>query len=127
MLRRFAVVVAILISSAMTGTALAQTPVFTPGAPGLGDPYFPTDGNGGYDVPAGDRRILSETFGEYLKRGLRHLRRVAVERTGGDRDRAGARRRRRVDPRPTARSGRCRSATRDRSCSSRPRSTTAAR
>jgi aminopeptidase N len=23
---------------------------FTPGAPGLGDPYFPLDGNGGYDV-----------------------------------------------------------------------------
>jgi len=23
---------------------------FTPGAPGIGDPYFPADGNGGYDV-----------------------------------------------------------------------------
>ena len=23
---------------------------FTPGAPGIGDPYFPLDGNGGYDV-----------------------------------------------------------------------------
>ena len=23
---------------------------FQPGAPGLGDPYFPLDGNGGYDV-----------------------------------------------------------------------------
>ena len=25
-------------------------PTFVPGAPGLGDPYFPLDGNGGYDV-----------------------------------------------------------------------------
>ncbi|MGW4928825.1 M1 family aminopeptidase [Agromyces sp. NPDC004153] len=31
------------------GTAQAQE-VFTPGAPGVGDPYFPLDGNGGYDV-----------------------------------------------------------------------------
>ncbi|HEX2073273.1 MAG TPA: M1 family metallopeptidase [Geodermatophilus sp.] len=29
-------------------TAAAQEP--TPGAPGIGDPYFPLDGNGGYDV-----------------------------------------------------------------------------
>jgi hypothetical protein len=35
-----------------TGTAPASdhTPPFTPGATGIGDPYFPTDGNGGYDV-----------------------------------------------------------------------------
>ena len=25
-------------------------PTGTPGAPGIGDPYFPLDGNGGYDV-----------------------------------------------------------------------------
>ncbi len=25
-------------------------PTFSPGAPGVGDPYFPLDGNGGYDV-----------------------------------------------------------------------------
>jgi Peptidase family M1 domain/Peptidase M1 N-terminal domain/Immune inhibitor A peptidase M6 len=30
--------------------AAAQGPTFTPGAPGIGDPYFPRDGNGGYDV-----------------------------------------------------------------------------
>ncbi|MET0492209.1 MAG: M1 family metallopeptidase [Actinoplanes sp.] len=28
----------------------AQAPPFRPGAPGLGDPYFPLAGNGGYDV-----------------------------------------------------------------------------
>ncbi len=35
------------------GAAQAQperTADFTPGAPGIGDPYFPLDGNGGYDV-----------------------------------------------------------------------------
>jgi hypothetical protein len=31
-----------------TGTAAAQS--FTPGASGIGDPYFPLEGNGGYDV-----------------------------------------------------------------------------
>ena len=30
--------------------SLAARPTFTPGAPGIGDPYFPGDGNGGYDV-----------------------------------------------------------------------------
>ena len=30
------------------GTAAAQS--FTPGASGIGDPYFPLEGNGGYDV-----------------------------------------------------------------------------
>ena len=30
--------------------ALADTERFSPGAPGAGDPYFPLDGNGGYDV-----------------------------------------------------------------------------
>jgi hypothetical protein len=28
----------------------AQAPQFGPGAPGIGDPYFPRDGNGGYNV-----------------------------------------------------------------------------
>ncbi|HEY7003421.1 MAG TPA: M1 family aminopeptidase [Gaiellaceae bacterium] len=33
------------------GTGLAQGgPKFQPGAPGIGDPYFPLDGNGGYDA-----------------------------------------------------------------------------
>ena len=32
------------------GPAGGQPGVFTPGAAGLGDPYFPLDGNGGYDV-----------------------------------------------------------------------------
>ena len=36
------------IALATAGTAAAAT--FTPGAPGLGDPFFPLAGNGGYDV-----------------------------------------------------------------------------
>jgi len=32
------------------GPAAAAGPAFTPGAPGIGDPYFPLAGNGGYDV-----------------------------------------------------------------------------
>ena len=35
-------------ASADTGRVMDRS--FTPGAPGIGDPYFPTDGNGGYDV-----------------------------------------------------------------------------
>jgi aminopeptidase N len=31
-------------------SANASGPDFTPGAPGIGDPYFPLEGNGGYDV-----------------------------------------------------------------------------
>ncbi|HEY9375922.1 MAG TPA: M1 family aminopeptidase [Jiangellaceae bacterium] len=54
--RRAAVVVALALGMALLvapGVAQAQTagkPEFTPGAPGVGDPYFPLDGNGGYDV-----------------------------------------------------------------------------
>lgn len=36
-----------------------QPPAATPGAPGIGDPYFPLDGNGGYDV---DRYDLDVTY-----------------------------------------------------------------
>jgi hypothetical protein len=32
------------------GPAGGEPGAFTPGAAGLGDPYFPLDGNGGYDV-----------------------------------------------------------------------------
>ncbi len=49
MTRRLAVLVALLCFCA-AAPATAKPPVFTPGAPGLGDEYFPLDGNGGYDV-----------------------------------------------------------------------------
>ena len=36
--------------NSMLTTGSPAPPQFTPGASGLGDPYFPADGNGGYDV-----------------------------------------------------------------------------
>jgi len=42
---------ALLVAAFVLLVACAPTPVAgTPGAPGVGDPYFPLDGNGGYDV-----------------------------------------------------------------------------
>lgn len=35
----------------------ATATTFTPGSPGLGDPYFPHEGNGGYDVSHYDLRL----------------------------------------------------------------------
>ena len=40
----------LLIVGIAAGPASAAAPNFTPGAAGIGDPYFPLDGNGGYDV-----------------------------------------------------------------------------
>jgi hypothetical protein len=40
----------VLVASMIWSTATAATATFRPGSPGLGDPYFPLDGNGGYDV-----------------------------------------------------------------------------
>jgi hypothetical protein len=51
MSHRFAVVVVALLGMAVApASASAAFGPFLPGAPGIGDPYFPTDGNGGYDT-----------------------------------------------------------------------------
>ena len=51
MSHRFAVVAMALVCMAVApASASAAFGPFTPGAPGLGDPYFPLDGNGGYDT-----------------------------------------------------------------------------
>src|SRR4051812_23631580 len=52
MLRRFATVAvsSALLAFAAAVPASAAPTAGTPGAPGIGDPYFPLDGNGGYDV-----------------------------------------------------------------------------
>ncbi len=51
MTRRIALaLIAALCLSTFSSSALAKPKEFTPGAAGLGDPYFPLDGNGGYDV-----------------------------------------------------------------------------
>ena len=44
----FGVLALTLVSAAFAGSARADA--FTPGSPGLGDPFFPLAGNGGYDV-----------------------------------------------------------------------------
>ncbi|HEY5841066.1 MAG TPA: M1 family metallopeptidase [Mycobacterium sp.] len=55
MLRKFALVISTVLTIAMIPEAAhadtgERRPSFSPGAPGIGDPYFPSDGNGGYDV-----------------------------------------------------------------------------
>src|SRR3954454_9883871 len=47
MTRRVLILVAAILA---VGASPAGAQTFTPGAPGLGDPYFPLEGNGGYDV-----------------------------------------------------------------------------
>jgi len=51
MRRRLALVISFVLCAALLpGAATAAGPAFSPGAPGVGDPYYPLDGNGGYDV-----------------------------------------------------------------------------
>ena len=51
MRRRSTVVIAALLCAALLpGAVSAAGPSFSPGAAGAGDPYYPLDGNGGYDV-----------------------------------------------------------------------------
>ena len=57
MRRQFAALVvgglaALLLPTAAVGAE--PPPAFTPGASGVGDPYYPLDGNGGYDVQSYD-------------------------------------------------------------------------
>jgi hypothetical protein len=48
--RSIAVVLIVVLSFATAMHASGQADVFADGAPGLGDPFFPLAGNGGYDV-----------------------------------------------------------------------------
>jgi hypothetical protein len=59
MMRRAALLVPlILVGALLPGSpAAAGGGPFTPGAPGIGDPYFPLDGNGGYDVAHYDLKV----------------------------------------------------------------------
>ena len=54
------------------GSAQAATVTFAPGAPGIGDPYFPLDGNGGYDVSHYDLNVEYDPSTDVL-RGLERI------------------------------------------------------
>ena len=49
-LSRLAGAAAIALALLFPAQVAAGHPDFSPGAPGAGDPYYPLDGNGGYDV-----------------------------------------------------------------------------
>lgn len=50
--------VAALVAAVVSGSVLATVPASAAiGGPGLGDPYFPDDGNSGYDVSHYDVRV----------------------------------------------------------------------
>ena len=67
-MRRFAVPFAVLLCLVSSvGMASAAPPVKpTPGAAGIGDPYFPDDGNGGYDVQHYDLDLSYEPSTDVL-------------------------------------------------------------
>ena len=67
-MRRFAVPFAVLLCLVTSvGMASAAPPVKpTPGAAGIGDPYFPDDGNGGYDVQHYDLDLSYEPSTDVL-------------------------------------------------------------
>ena len=67
-MRRFAVPLAVLLCLVTSvGMASAAPPVkATPGAAGIGDPYFPDDGNGGYDVQHYDLDLSYEPSTDVL-------------------------------------------------------------
>src|SRR3954447_5401682 len=52
--------------------AVAGAVTFNPGAPGIGDAYFPLDGNGGYDVSHYDLNVAYDPKTDVL-RGLEKL------------------------------------------------------
>jgi hypothetical protein len=73
MLRRILFVIAAWLVVALVPTAAQATGItFRPGAAGIGDPYFPLDGNGGYDVEHYDLTVAYDPPSDVL-RGLARL------------------------------------------------------
>ena len=97
MIRRFAAVAAVFTCAVVwPASALADghglIKQFGPGAPGIGDPYFPLDGNGGYDVAAlrpgprlrpGDRRA-ERASRRSRRRATQNLSRFNLDLDGPD-------------------------------------------
>ena len=68
-MRRRTTVLLIATIALLAGTVPAHgaEETFTPGAPGLGDPYFPLDGNGGYDVGKYHLRLRYDPASDLLR------------------------------------------------------------
>ena len=54
-------------AAALAGGGGHAIKTFGPGSPGLGDPYFPFDGNGGYDVKHYDLAIAYDPPTDVLR------------------------------------------------------------
>ena len=52
---------------ATAGAGGSASPRFTPGADGIGDPYYPTAGNGGYDVAHYDLDVSYDPATDLLR------------------------------------------------------------
>jgi hypothetical protein len=69
-MRRTFVVAAVLTTcmAALPATALGHTiKTFGPGSPGLGDPYYPLAGNGGYDARHYDLNVAYDPPTDVLR------------------------------------------------------------
>src|SRR3954451_21164910 len=71
-MRVLLVVAACLVLAVLPASASANGITFRPGAPGIGDPYFPLDGNGGYNVSHYDLNVVYDPDTDVL-RGLAKL------------------------------------------------------
>ena len=65
-MRRAGFLVVALMLGACSGAPAASSTDFRPGAPGAGDPYFPTYGNGGYDVSGYNLNVRYDPSGTKL-------------------------------------------------------------
>ena len=81
MVRKVVVILSVLAGVAVllgSAPASANGPTPTPGAPGIGDPYFPLDGNGGYDI---GEYVLDVTYtpATNLLTGVAEIRALATQ------------------------------------------------
>ena len=65
-------------AAALPGWPVGWPPGYAPGAPGIGDPYYPLDGNGGYDVSHYDLRLAYAPATDRLT-GVATLRATATQ------------------------------------------------